>query len=120
MMTIYALLLCLLCMQCCVFASTEFDNSLKPAVEAVTGSRTQKSVADIVAKATGKLDKSKAKQTAAKKESSSKRESFCSNLIGFEAVRLRQLCVFIQLRTNGEHTRSRRKQPPNCEKSLSR
>jgi hypothetical protein len=74
MLTVICLLVCLLCMYCSTLASTEFDNSLKPAAEIVTGSKTQKSVADIVAKATGKLDKTKAKQTATKKEASSKRK----------------------------------------------
>lgn len=65
----------------CVNAGTEFDNSLKPAAESSAKSRTQQSVADIVARATGKLDKTKAKQAAAKGNSAPKRKwhsvSFC-------------------------------------------
>ena len=57
-------------------ASTEFDESLKPQVKKVTGSVTQKSVADILAQATGKLDKSKAKKTASKQTAASKRKPF--------------------------------------------
>jgi hypothetical protein len=57
---------------------TEFDNSLKPVAEKPAASKTQKSVADIVARATGKLDKSKAKQAAADIKKYTKRE--CSTL----------------------------------------
>jgi hypothetical protein len=55
---------------------TEFDNSLKPVAEKPAASKTQKSVADIVARATGKLDKSKAKQAAADIKKDTKRECF--------------------------------------------
>jgi hypothetical protein len=55
---------------------TEFDNSLKPVAEKPAASKTQKSVADIVARATGKLDKSKAKQAAADIRKDTKREYF--------------------------------------------
>jgi cobalamin biosynthesis protein CobD/CbiB len=57
-------------------SQTEFDNSFKPVAEKPAASKTQKSVADIVARATGKLDKSKAKQAAADIKKDTKREYF--------------------------------------------
>lgn len=56
-------------------ASTQLDESLKPQVKKVTGSATQRSVAEILAQATGKLDKSKAKKAAPKPNKDSKRKT---------------------------------------------
>ena len=42
-------------------ASTAFDTSLQPKEEKIIGSKAHKSIADIVAKATGKIDKTKTK-----------------------------------------------------------
>lgn len=61
-----------------VASSTAFDNSLKPQEEKIVGSKTHKSVADIVAKATGKLDKTKAKQTKLKNKEPVKRKRMIS------------------------------------------
>jgi hypothetical protein len=56
------LLVCLAFGECA--SSTAFDNSLKPQEETVLVSKAQKSVADIISKATGKIKKSKTKQAA--------------------------------------------------------
>ena len=42
---------------------TEFDSSLKAHPEKKTGSKAQKSIADIISKAAGKIDKTRTKQT---------------------------------------------------------
>lgn len=47
----------------CGAEGTEYDTSLKPAAEKLVGSKAQRSIADIVAKATGKIGKTKSMQT---------------------------------------------------------
>lgn len=62
-MQLVVVFLCLALIAWCEADGTEYDNSLKPAVEKVVGSKAQRSIADIVSKATGKIGKTKSMQT---------------------------------------------------------
>lgn len=55
---------------------TQFDNSLKPPEEKVKTSRAHKSIADIISKAAGKIEKTRTKPTVEVEVKQSKRKLF--------------------------------------------
>lgn len=55
---------------------TQFDNSLKPPEEKEKTSRAHKSIADIISKAAGKIEKTRTKPTVEVEVKQSKRKSF--------------------------------------------
>jgi len=54
---------------------TQFDNSLKPPEEKLKTSRAHKSIADIISKAAGKIEKTRTKPTVEVEVKQSKRKS---------------------------------------------